>query len=189
MSRNLSRARPSARALAGSPLIRRAAASLALGDCQIPHVARATSAQLVDGLPNLDGVADGPAQRRVHGGDHGRGADAVGFAEPSHGLGLGETAGPGRDRSWTPRQPRLYPCPLCPAVCWSRPPDVDRVQFRVVAPAEGNDVRHPGSSDSREPTELAFCQVGQFGVREDAHFALLTYRRVSWHAGLTFFDA
>src|SRR6266705_5756172 len=29
--------------------------------------------------------------------------------------------------------------------------DVDHVQLRVVAPAEGNDVRHPCSIDGREP--------------------------------------
>jgi len=39
------------------------------------------------GPPNLDDVAGGPAKRRVHGGDLGGGADAVGFPEPSHGLG------------------------------------------------------------------------------------------------------
>jgi len=39
-----------------------------------------------EGLRNLDGVAGGPAKRRVHGGDLGGGADAVGFPEPSHGL-------------------------------------------------------------------------------------------------------
>ena len=50
--------------------------------------------------------------------------------------------------------------------------DVDRVQLSVVSPAKGNDVRHPGSVDGREPTELAFCQIGQFGVREQAHLVL-----------------
>src|SRR5689334_3492591 len=31
--------------------------------------------------------------------------------------------------------------------------DVDRVQRRVVTPAEGNDMRHPGGVDGREPAE------------------------------------
>jgi len=52
--------------------------------------------------------------------------------------------------------------------------DVDHVQPGVVAPAEGNDVRHPGSVDGREPAELAFGQVGQLGIREHAHLALTT---------------
>src|SRR5215472_1975779 len=49
--------------------------------------------------------------------------------------------------------------------------DVDDVQFGVVAPAEGNDVRHTGGVDGREPAELALGQVGQFGVREHTHSA------------------
>ena len=44
--------------------------------------------------------------------------------------------------------------------------------FEIVAPAEGNDVRHPGSVDGREPTELTFGQVSQFSVREHAHCPL-----------------
>src|SRR5262249_52167772 len=49
--------------------------------------------------------------------------------------------------------------------------DVDDVQFGVVAPAEGNDVRHTGGVDGREPAELALGQVGQFGVGEHTHSA------------------
>src|SRR6266571_4954074 len=50
--------------------------------------------------------------------------------------------------------------------------DVDHVQPGVIAPAEGNDVRHPGSVDGREPAEPALGQVGQLGIREHAHLAL-----------------
>src|SRR6266581_5281891 len=50
--------------------------------------------------------------------------------------------------------------------------NVDHVQPGVVAPAEGNDVRQPGSVDGREPAKLALSQVGQLGIREHAQFAL-----------------
>ena len=49
--------------------------------------------------------------------------------------------------------------------------DVDSVQLSVVTPAKRNDMRHPGTVDSREPAELTFGQVGQLGVREYADFA------------------
>ena len=49
--------------------------------------------------------------------------------------------------------------------------DVDSVQLSVVTPAKRNNMRHPGTVDSREPAELTFGQVGQLGVREYAHFA------------------
>jgi len=38
-------------------------------------------------------------------------------------------------------------------------------------------MRHPGTVDSREPAELAACQIGQFGVREHAHFAPINLPR------------
>ena len=39
--------------------------------------------------------------------------------------------------------------------------DVDHLQRGVVLPAEGNDVRHSGSVDGRQPAELTLGQVGQ----------------------------
>lgn len=49
--------------------------------------------------------------------------------------------------------------------------DIDRVQVRVVAPAQRDNVRQAGRIDGGEPAELAFGQVRQFRVGEYAHLA------------------
>ena len=56
------------------------------------QVLRALAAQRLDRLLDLEGVADGAAERGVHPGDERPGADAVLLAEGDHGA--GEVQGP-----------------------------------------------------------------------------------------------
>src|SRR5207247_2740986 len=59
------------------------------------------------------------------------------------------------------------------------PADVDRVELRVVRPADRDDVRRPVGADGREAGEAAtVAQVGQLGVAEGgAHEARLVIAR------------